>query len=479
MVGAFERALAGEVVSVAVRIGDGVCELRLFPRRDGGVDGVAVAGGKAGAEHGYDELTGLANRRLLFDRMRLALAHLGRRGGRVVVLAINLDRFGRLNEILGYRTGDLILVQLAAELAPMVRAGDTIARLGADKFALVCEDVTTDHAVIALADRVKNAFGRPLAVAGRDVFLSASIGIALATSPATDPETILGDAEAAMLESKRRGGGRWELFDPAIRVRARQELEIEQALRRALDGDEFRLHYQPIVDLATDRVVGVEALLRWDCPGLGYVPPLRFIPLAEEIGLIVPIGRWVLQEAGRMARRWAAEDPQSFSISVNVSAAQLNDDLLAVVRDVLRPGEAPCPLCLELTESAVMQDVDHAVEALGALKAAGAALAIDDFGTGYSSLSLLKELPLDAVKIDRAFVAGIARGGADTAIAEAMVGLAHTFGITAVAEGVEEAEQVDVLRGLGCDRAQGFYFARPMEATELEGWLRARAEGAC
>jgi diguanylate cyclase (GGDEF)-like protein len=472
---ALARALAGETVCASVAVGDKTCELRLFPRRDGGVDGVAIGldAMESRVAHGYDELTGLAGRRLLFDRLRLAVAHLGRRGGRVIVLAINLDRFGRINEVRGYRTGDLILAQLAAHLTPAVRATDTIARLGGDKFALVCEDVATDRAVVALAERIKAAFERPVAFAGQDIFLSPSIGIALTESGLSDPEALLSDAEAAMLQAQRRGGGRWELFDPAMRVRARRELETEQALRRALDGDQFLLHYQPIIDLNRGTVCGVEALLRWDCPGVGLVPPMRFIPLAEEIGLIVPIGRWVLREAGRVVRRWAAattgEAP--FTMSVNVSAAQLSEDLVATVAEMVAQSGPPRIFTLELTESALMEDVERAIEVLTALRATGAGIAIDDFGTGYSSLSLLRQLPLDSLKVDRSFVTGIASSSGDRAIAEAMVGLAHSFGISAVAEGVETAEQLAVLRELGCDRGQGFYFARPMPALELERWL--------
>jgi len=442
----------------------------------GGTDGGAVGvEGGGPVEYGHDELTGLAGRRLLFDRLRLCLARLGRKGGRTAVLVVNLDRFGLINEVFGFGTGDLILAQVAARLTSMVRASDTIARLGGDRFALVCEGVSTDHAVVALAERVKDTFERPVRVAGEDIFLSASIGIALATGD-TQPDRLVSDAESAMLQAQRRGGGRWELFDPAIRARAQRQLELEQALRRALDRQELLLHYQPIVDLRSGYVCGVEALLRWDAPGVGLVPPMRFIPLAEEIGLIGPIGRWVLAEAGRVLRRWENPSPEGapFVMSANVSAAQLNDELAGVVGEIVYRAGPSRQLCLELTESALMEDVTRSVAVLTALRATGAGIAIDDFGTGYSSLSLLKQLPLDSLKIDRSFVSGITRDGGDRVIAEVMVGLAESFGVTSIAEGVERPDQLATLRQLGCDRAQGFFFAKPMPAPELQDWLARR-----
>jgi diguanylate cyclase (GGDEF)-like protein len=445
-----------------------------------GVDGLEVDGTAVGvegdrAEYGYDELTGLAGRRLLFDRLRVSLARLGRQGGRMAVLAVDLDRFGLINEVFGFGTGDVILTRTAAQLSSMVRASDTIARLGGDRFALVCEGVTTDHAVVALAERVKATFERPLRVAGEDIFLSASIGIALATGD-THPDRLLRDAESAMHQAQRRGGGRWELFDPAIRVRAQRQLELEQALRRALDRQELLLHYQPIVDLRSGYVCGVEALLRWDAPGVGLVPPMRFIPLAEEIGLIGPIGRWVLAEAGRVLRRWENDSPGDapFMMSANVSAAQLNDELAGLVGEIVYRAGPSRTFCLELTESALMEDVKRSVAVLTALRATGAGIAIDDFGTGYSSLSLLKQLPLDSLKIDRSFVSGIACDDGDRVLAEVMVGLADSFGVTSIAEGVERPDQLAVLRQIGCDRAQGFYFAKPMPGPELQDWLAQR-----
>jgi diguanylate cyclase (GGDEF)-like protein len=417
--------------------------------------------------YAIDDVTGLAGRGLLFDRTRLALRRLARSGGGVMALAVRLDRFGLINQSWGYDAGDLLLAQVARRLKFELRAGDTAGRLGGANLGVLCEDVRSDHAVVALAERTKEVIERPCVVDGRDVLLSASIGVALAGPDTVHPDALFSAAVSASALARRRGGGRWELFDPELRARARRQLETEQGLRQALERHQFRLQYQPIVDLHTGRASAVEALLRWEHPERGLVPPREFIPLAEETGLIVPIGRWVLQEATRAACAWGDD---GMTVAVNVSPVQLADGFEDPVREALAPQDA-VGLCIELTESALTEDTASTAETLRALKLLGAGLAIDDFGTGYSSLSHLKHLPLDALKLDRCFVAGLGSDGGDLAIAEAAIGLAHSFGISAIAEGIEDDEQLQLLRSLGCDAGQGFYLARPMDAEPLMRWL--------
>ncbi|HET7486901.1 MAG TPA: EAL domain-containing protein [Acidimicrobiales bacterium] len=412
----------------------------------------------------HDSLTGLPNRTLLADRLDHALARASRNGGEVAVLFLDLDRFKLINDSLGHAVGDGVLVALADRLQRIVRATDTVARFGGDEFVVVCEDAREG---LRLADRLAEAVLQPVVVDGEEMFLSVSVGVAVAQG-AQSAEAILRDADAAMYRAKERGRARIEYFDETMRTEAAAKLESHSALHRALERREFRVHYQPIVDLRTGQVETVEALVRWAHPERGMVSPGEFIPVAEESGLIVPLGAWVLEEAARHHKGWRGEHP-TLGLGVNISARQLrHPDLVPSLRDTLaRTGTPPSSLIVELTESVLMEDMDAHRHALTALRDLGVRLAIDDFGTGYSSLTYLRRFPVDTVKIDQTFVQGLASDPADRAIVESVVDLAHALGMRVVAEGVESRTQVDLLRRLGCDQAQGHWFdaAQPADAV--------------
>jgi diguanylate cyclase (GGDEF)-like protein/PAS domain S-box-containing protein len=421
-----------------------------------------------------DPLTSLPNRALFLDRLALALRRQERDGRMVAVLFVDLDRFKAVNDTLGHFAGDQLLVAVANRLGRILRPGDTIARLGGDEFAVVCEGLEDPSGAEEIAIRILNTLSTPVRVEGQEVIASASIGIAVSEPNAT-PDTMLRDADTAMYQAKDAGRNRFHIFDPASRARIVARLHRAEELRVALDRSELRLHYQLEVDLAEEATTGVEALVRWEHPTLGLLSPSEFIEVAEETGLVVPLGDWVLREACReLARRDLGANPGGLRLSVNLSARQLAvPELIDTVRDVLaETGLGPARLCLEITESVLMDDVESSIEALLDLKALGVRLAIDDFGTGYSSLSYLRRFPVDVVKLDRSFVAGLGVDPAATAIVAAVVNLAHALGIVVVAEGVETQAQLVALRALRCDRAQGYYWNRPLPAGELPGWGR-------
>jgi diguanylate cyclase (GGDEF)-like protein len=431
----------------------------------------------------HDALTGLPNRALFIDRLKLALARSERRRAAVAVLFLDLDRFKLINDSLGHEAGDRVLVDVGTRLEEALRPGDTVARFGGDEFTALCEDVPSERAVLMIAERMTEAVGMPFALGngdgdGGETFLTASIGIAMAEGPAADgvAESLVRDADAAMYRAKERGKSRVELFDERLRERAVKRLSIESALHRALERQELVVHYQPQIDLRSGRVVSWEALVRWEHPERGLLAPADFIPVAEETGLIVVLGTWVLEEACRQAERWtslpgAVADP---TMGVNLSARQLSQpDLLDVVaRAVSGAGIEPSRLCLEVTESVVIEDAGDAAETLGALREMGVKLAIDDFGSGYSALSSLKRFSVDVLKVDRAFVAGLGRDSTDGPIMAAIIDLTHALGLRAVGEGVERADQLAVLRALGCDIGQGFYFGRPQAPEVAESLAR-------
>ena len=425
-----------------------------------------------------DDLTGLPNRVVFLDRLHVALARARRRHSGVAVLFLDLDRFKVINDSLGHEPGDRLLTAVARRLEGALRPEDTVARFGGDEFTVLCEDLTTDVEPIGIAERISRALSTPFLLDDREVFLTASIGIAVAPEQSASADALLRDADAAMYRAKERGRARFEVFDEETRARAMERLETEHDLHRAIDREELCLRYQPIIDLDSGRVTGVEALIRWNHPRRGMVQPAGFVPLAEETGLIVPIGEWALAEACRQVGAWRRMGalPPAFSVSVNLSAAQLGQPRLRQVLDnALHDSELdPGSLWLEITESAVMDDADAAIATLRDLKERGLCLSIDDFGTGYSSLSYLKRLPIDALKVDRSFIGGLGIDSEDHAIAEAVVTLAHTLGLGAVAEGVETAGQLSELRTLGCDSAQGFLFSHPVAAAEVEALLRSR-----
>jgi len=420
----------------------------------------------------HDRLTGLPNRALLMDRLRRALGRSAREATKLAVLFVDLDHFKLINDSLGHSAGDELLEKVGPGLSAVVRAGDTVARFGGDEFVILCEHLSEPHEALRLAERIVDALGAPFDVVGRQRFVSASVGIALPTF-GDDPDKVISDADAAMYRAKDRGRGRYELFDESLRESAMRRLELEAKLRRALEAGELSLAYQPLVELSDGRTCGYEALLRWDPVGGDPVSPVDFIPIAERSGLIVPIGLWVLAEACRTAAAW----PGQQQLAVNVAARQLAErSFVDDVRGVLeRTGLAPERLALELTESALMEH-ERTIDVLDALNEAGVSLVLDDFGTGYSSLSYLKRFPLQAVKIDRSFVAELGHEHSDTVIVEAVLRIADALGMDVVAEGVETAEQADQLRALGCRRAQGYHFGRPGAAPQRPRGLLAGAE---
>jgi diguanylate cyclase (GGDEF)-like protein/PAS domain S-box-containing protein len=424
----------------------------------------------------HDSVTELPNRNLFLDRLELAVARSARHHNMTAVLFLDVDRFKWVNDSLGHAAGDMLLRGLAQRMRDALRPGDTLARFGGDEFAVLCEEITDVNEAITVAQRLAAAIIAPFELQDeRVVTVTASIGIAMADSAANRPEALLRDADSAMYRAKERGRDRIEVFDDEMRARAMSRLETEAALRRAIDEGELRVHYQPIVDLNGERVVGVEALVRWQHPERGLVPPLDFIPLAEETGLIVPIGSYVLSEACTTIAAWnrAHPDRMPLAVSVNLSARQLaSPGLPNVVAGVLvRSGLARELLCLEITESVLMEDADTSRELLESLKRLGVTIAVDDFGTGYSSLLYLRRFPVDVLKIDRSFVGGLGTSSEDSAIVSGVIGLAHALGLRSVAEGVEEPGQAVELGLLGCDTAQGYYWSRPLESDALNTWL--------
>jgi diguanylate cyclase (GGDEF)-like protein/PAS domain S-box-containing protein len=428
----------------------------------------------------HDPLTDLPNRALLFDRLSHALARLRRQPGGLAVLFVDLDRFKLVNDGMGHGAGDAVLLEASARLSQAARAGDTVARFGGDEFTILCEDTNEDEARL-VAQRVIDAFTRPFVHEDGDFHLSASVGICVTSDPAEKPDALLRDADIALYTAKQRGRGRFEMFDQEAAGLASNSLASEQEIRLALERNELCLHYQPEVDLSSGRVVAVEALVRWQHPERGLVPPGEFIPLAEESGLIVPMGEWILAEACSQLVAWqeAGTVESDIRVAVNISARQLSrPELPTTVADVLTStGLDPRCLCLEITETAIIEDPQVALSNLQAIKEAGVVVALDDFGVGFSSLSQIRELPpLDMIKIDRSFVAGLGRNDSDGAVVEAVLGMARTLNLTVVAEGVETEDQRDLLSGLDCAVGQGFLFARPQPSEEVEALFAEMAK---
>jgi diguanylate cyclase (GGDEF)-like protein/PAS domain S-box-containing protein len=419
----------------------------------------------------HDALTGLPNREYFLDRLDGALA---RRGGHVAVLFVDLDDFKVVNDSLGHGAGDRLLGAVAERLSRVLRPEDVIARFGGDEFTILLPGVAGEDHAIAVADRVAEALRRPIVLDGEHRYVSASVGLSF-SAPGADAQALLRDADAAMYRAKELGKGRCEVFDESMRRDALERLELESGLREALDLGELHLVYQPLVSLDTGALSGVEALLRWNHPVHGTVGPLRFVPLAERNGLIIPIGAWVLHEACRQLAEWGDD---ALGVSVNVSSRQLGaTDLVDTVRAALLSADvAPERLCLEITETAMMADLGTMSETLTELKRIGVRLAVDDFGVGHASLRRLRSLlPVDTLKIDKSFVDGITDDADDAAIVEGVVRLAHSLGLHAVAEGVETAEQVAMLRAWSCQTGQGYHFARPGEPGDIARMLAAAA----
>jgi diguanylate cyclase (GGDEF)-like protein/PAS domain S-box-containing protein len=428
----------------------------------------------------HDQLTGLPNRMLFMDRLEQALERSGRRGKFAAVLFLDLDRFKLVNDNLGHDHGDQLLIQVAERLRGCLRRVDTIARIGGDEFTVLLEDVGSTADAALVAERIIEAFRASFRIETQEIFVGTSIGIALGgRDQGTTAQGLLRNADIAMYRAKANGRACFEVFRSSMRETVKGRLKMETELRRALDRGELRLHYQPQVDLRTGRIVGLEALVRWEHPERGLVPPGSFIPIAEETGLILPIGRWVLETACRQASVWRADAEIGLDLvmAVNLSPRQFrHPGLVQDVGQVLaESGLDASGLEVEITEGTAMGDADATVKTLEHLKGIGIRLAIDDFGTGYSSLSYLKRFPIDVLKVDRSFVAGLPANHGDAAIVRAIVGLSRALGLKAVAEGVETVDQLDELRRLGCDQGQGYLFGRPTPTEVADVALRRSA----
>ncbi len=418
----------------------------------------------------HDPLTGLPNRVLFVDRLEHELARLDRQQSMAAILFLDIDHFKLVNDSLGHQVGDELLAAAAPRLKQALRSSDTVARFGGDEFGILLEDIASERDAIETAERIAAIFARPFVLSGSEHFVTTSIGIALARG-GEQADELIRDADAAMYRAKDLGRARYEVFDEGMRGRAIERLRVENDLRRALARDELRLEYQPVVSLRDFAIVGVEALLRWRHPERGEISPAEFIPIAEENGLIEPIGRWVLEQACRQAAQWyhARPDAAPLTMSVNLSAVQVTRRSLPdVVASVLRStGLDPACLSLEITETVMVRDADGLGEVLKALKALGVRLVLDDFGTGYSSLSYLTRLPLDVLKVDRSFVDGLGSEPRDTAITETIIAMSRALSLDVVAEGVETVDHVRELSRLGCGLAQGFHFSRAVPAEEI------------
>jgi diguanylate cyclase (GGDEF)-like protein len=423
----------------------------------------------------HDSLTNLPNREMFNGLLRHAIETAHRYQRRFAVLFIDLDRFKIINDSLGHDAGDVLLVEIANRLRGALRASDAVARLGGDEFVVILEQAGDTSDVERIAGHLLSVLSQPLQLSGHECHTTASIGIAMYPADGADAQTLTKNADMAMYLAKEDGKNGFRYFTKEIKAQSIERLTLETALRYALERNQFDLHYQPKVDMATGQITGVEALLRWTHPDLGVVSPMQFIPLAEETGLIVPIGRWVLNTACAQNMVWQRRGLRPVSMAVNPSPRQFTDErLLHDIDDALAvSGMSPVLLQLEVTESMVMRNVSRAVKVLDAIQSRGIRLAIDDFGTGYSSMSLMKHFPIDTIKIDRSFVRDLAQDSEDQAIARAIISMGKALGMTVVAEGVETAEQQTFLRDHACDEMQGFLFSRPLPPQQLAALLRS------
>ncbi|TFW35679.1 bifunctional diguanylate cyclase/phosphodiesterase [Massilia horti] len=422
----------------------------------------------------HDVLTGLPNRSLLQDRLQQAVSYATRSGHPAWVMLIDLDRFKFVNDSMGHKAGDVLLVTVAARLRSSLRDSDTVARLSGDEFVVLLSEHQDQKLSPDIVQRVMDSVAQPVMLGTKEFMVTCSIGVAVYPSEGTPADSLIEHADIAMYRAKKLGRNNFQFYTPAMNEESQERVRIEGALRNALERDELMLHYQPQVDLATGKIVGMEALVRWQHPELGMVPPTRFVGVAEETGLIVQIGAWVMRTAAAQNKAWQDAGLGRLRVAVNLSARQFGAaDLIESIEQVLADtGLAPECLEIELTESLFMSDVTPAVELLHRMKALGVSLSIDDFGTGYSSLSYLSRFPIDVLKIDRSFVADITHDANDAAIVTSIIALAHNLKLSVIAEGVETREQLDYLRSHGCDEMQGYYFSRPLAADEFEQLLR-------
>ncbi|TFH88763.1 EAL domain-containing protein [Billgrantia azerbaijanica] len=428
----------------------------------------------------HDNLTGLPNRALFSQLLTRSMHQAKRYDKKLALLFLDLDRFKLINDSLGHDVGDELLQEMSRRLRSSIRESDIVARLGGDEFVILLPEITDRSEVTPVTDKILSAVASPVTLLGQEFRLSVSIGAALYPDDGEDEQTLMKSADTAMYHAKEAGKNNAQFYSGKLNSDSLERLTFESSLRKALENREFRLYYQSKQETHSGRITGVEALLRWQHPELGLVAPMQFIPLAEENGLIVPIGRWVLQTACRQNVEWQNAGFPALSMAVNLSARQFHDEgLLDDIEAALSAsGMAPELLELEITESAVMRDMAHAVRVLQAVRALGVQVAIDDFGTGYSSLSRLKEFPLDAIKIDGSFIHNVVDCAEDSGVTEAIIELGKSLGLRVVAEGVESKDQVDYLRTRSCDQFQGFYVDRPMPAHEFIAMVREHSAGA-
>jgi diguanylate cyclase (GGDEF)-like protein/PAS domain S-box-containing protein len=425
------------------------------------------------AEH--DFLTGLPNRMLLNDRISQAIALAPRNKSKIAVLFLDLDGFKYINDSLGHPVGDKLLQSIAKRLVGCVRGSDTVSRQGGDEFVVLLSELQCVEDAVLSSRRILKAVAEAHSIDHHDLHISTSIGVSIYPDDGEDAETLIKNADTAMYQAKENGRASYQFFKPAMNVRAVERQSVEESLRRAMTRHEFRLQYQPKIDLGTGAIIGAEALLRWIHPTRGLVSPAKFIPVAEDCGLILPIGAWVLREACAQARRWLDEGLHFSTIAVNVSAMEFRDDnfLHGLFEILAETGLDPKYLELELTESVLMKHAETSTSILQTLRDRGVKIAIDDFGTGYSSLSYLRKFPVDALKIDQSFVRQISTAGDDTVIVTAVIGMARSLKLRVVAEGVETLKELEFLRAHQCDEAQGFYFSRPVPPRQFAELLRA------
>jgi diguanylate cyclase (GGDEF)-like protein len=426
----------------------------------------------------YDGMTGLPNRALFTDQLQLTIERVKQTPDQMfAVLFLDVDRFKNINDSLGHVFGDQLLSTIARRLETCVRPEDTVARFGGDEFAILLNSIKHSVDAIRVADRVRTELAQSFNLCGQEIFTTASIGIALSSTGYNHPEELLRDADTAMYRAKAQGKGRHEVFDKVMHARAISLLQLENDLRRAIEREEFVIHYQPIVKLTTGIISGFEALVRWQHPERGLVSPLEFIPLAEETELIIPISHWVLRESCRQIRKWQLESPAmaSLSISVNLSGKQFKQSgLVEYIKQTLQETDlAPACLRLEITESVVMENAEITTAMLRQLRSLGVQLSIDDFGTGYSSLSYLHRLPVNNLKIDRSFVSQMRPGNENSEIVRTIITLARNLSMEVVAEGIETADQLGQLKALSCDYGQGYLLSKPLTAETASAFLQS------
>jgi len=421
----------------------------------------------------FDALTGLPNRTVFFDHMTMAIASAFRNGKSFAVLFVDLDRFKDVNDSLGHIVGDELLKIVGKRLKSSIRKIDTVARFGGDEFTIILPEISHDHDAAVISEKVLERLSAPFTIEDQELFVGASIGITIYPNDAKDEITLLRNADMAMYRAKEEGRNTYRFFSPEMSAKVTRRMQMEVELRRALEGDEMFLVYQPIIDISSNQVTGMEALLRWNHPQRGLIQPDEFIPLAEETGLIGPIGEWVLGTACKQANDWLNEGLPALKLSVNVSSQQLKHGLSGetIARQLAETSLPPESLTLEITESLVMADTGEATAWLAAIQEIGVSLSIDDFGTGFSSLSYLKRIPADFVKIDRSFITGLRKNSEDEALVKAIISLAHAMGFQVVAEGVETAEQLEFIKPLNCGYVQGFYYSHALTKVEFEEFL--------